>query len=59
MLHGIELPKIFDPMKEALMGISDWYFEKTFSYIVLYGFDGTPHHFPKYVDDHLMMFKIC
>eukprot|EP01018_Ginkgo_biloba_P025608 Gb_06569 [translate_table: standard] len=50
---------IHDSVKETLLGIGDWYFEKTYSYVILYGFDGAPHHLPKYLDDQIAMYEIC
>eukprot|EP01018_Ginkgo_biloba_P001828 Gb_02378 [translate_table: standard] len=52
LIQAITLPE------ETLMGIGDQYFEKAYSYIILYDFDGSSHCLSKYVDDCLAMCEI-
>lgn len=58
LVHCIEPPRVGDYVKEDSGGIGDWYLEKEYSCIILYGFDCTPHHLPKYVDDHIVLCKM-
>lgn len=59
LLNNIEPPRVNDFIKEALRYIDDWYMEKEYSYIIIYGFDGAPHRLSKYADDHIVLYKMC
>ncbi|WP_410962744.1 hypothetical protein, partial [Salmonella sp. SAL4446] len=48
LLYCTECPKVSDSVREPIGGIGDWYLEKEYSYIRLYGFDSALHHLPKY-----------
>jgi hypothetical protein len=43
---------------ESLMDIGDWYKDKHYTYIRVFGCSASPHIFPKYVLDILIMRKI-
>jgi hypothetical protein len=59
IIFGRENPRFTDQAKELISRIGNWYLDENLPYIRIYGVNVTPHLFPKYVLDILVMGEVC
>jgi len=59
LILGKPAPILSDEAMQVLSNIGDWYIEKDFTYIRIYGATAAPHLLPKFVLDRLVLREIA
>ena len=55
LLFGLEMARIIEAGRDSIYLIGNWYMLKDFTYIFLTGIMASPHLFPRYVPDKLLL----
>jgi hypothetical protein len=55
LLKNLPAPRFSQEAMNAIKEIGDWFIDDEFSYIRIFGCEGPPHLFPRYVPDRIAL----